>query len=96
MCWLQVIKGPVLATMLCAFPCCCFGFTSARCLLFQVLFWWQTKASEFSTSQKWLPRDRSVQCLMGNTGSLNTAVPLLGGRVAEWSEDQTRNQVVPG
>ena len=35
-----------------------------------VLFWRQTKASEFSTSQKWPPRDHSMPCLMGNTGAL--------------------------
>ena len=32
------------------------------------------KASEFSTSQKWPPRDRSVQCSMGNTGSLSQII----------------------
>ena len=37
----------------------------------RVLFWRQAKASEFSTSQKWPPRDHSLQCLMGNTGSLS-------------------------
>ena len=37
---------------------------------FRVLFWRQTKASEFSTSQKCPPRECSTQCLMGNTGSL--------------------------
>ena len=42
-----------------------------RLYCFLVLFWRQTKeSSEFSTSQKWPPRDSSVQCLLGNTGSL--------------------------
>ena len=52
--------------------CCCFGkvFTRARCLVFLVLLWRQTKASEFPTSQKWRQRDCSMQCLVGNTGSL--------------------------
>ena len=64
------LKGPVLAIMLRA-PQLLFWFSWERGInCFRVLFWWQTKASEFSTSQKWPPRDRSVQCLMGNTGSL--------------------------
>ena len=40
----------------------------------RVVFWRQAKASEFSTSQKWLPRDRSVQCLMGYIASLKGLV----------------------
>jgi len=64
-------KGPVLAIILRAPLSCLFGF-SWECSIycFQVLFWRQPKeSSECSTSQKWLPRDRSIQCLMGNTGS---------------------------
>ena len=64
-------KVPVLAIMVCV-PLLLFWFSPERGVYcFRVLFWWQTKASEFSTSQKWLPRDRSVQCSMGNTGSLS-------------------------
>ena len=64
------IKGPVLAIMLWA-PLLLFWFSRERgdyCL--RVLFWWQTKASEFSASQKWPPTDHNVQCFMDNTGSL--------------------------
>ena len=39
---------------------------------FRVLFWRQTKASKFSTSQKWPPKDRSVHWLMGNAYGLLT------------------------
>ena len=47
-----------------------------------VLFWQQTKASEFSTSQKWPPRDRSMQCLMGTTGSLSYISSLNDSKIA--------------
>ena len=54
------------------FACLCFGFhgNEASIVIKRVLFWPQTKASEFSTLQKWSPRNRSVQCSVGNTGSL--------------------------
>ena len=67
-----IFKDPVLSLMLCA-PLLLFWFsreTGVYCL--RVLFWQQTKASEFSTSLKWPPRDRSVQCLVGYTGSFNS------------------------
>jgi len=61
--------------MLCA-PLLLFWFSRERGVYcFRVLFWRQTEESpEFSTSQKWSPRDRSVQCLMGNTESLKREI----------------------
>ena len=68
----KLLKGPVLAIMLCV-HLLLFWFSRERGVhcYERVLFWPQTKASEFSTSQKWPTRDRSVQCSMGSTGSLN-------------------------
>ena len=61
--------------MLCA-PPLLFWFSRERSIhcYYSVLFWPQTKASEVSTWQKFPPRDRSMQCSMGNTGPLNLQI----------------------
>ena len=51
--------------------CYCFGFPTSEVSIARVLFWLKAKASEFWTSQKWLPGECSRQCIMGNTGSLS-------------------------
>ena len=56
----STLKGPVLDIVLCM-PLLLSWFLQEQgiyCL--RVLFWRQTNTSEFSTSQKWPPRDRSV------------------------------------
>ena len=75
----RYLKGPVLAIMLRArLLLFCSRERGVYCL--RVLFWPQAKTSEFSTSQKWPPRDHSVQCLMGNAGFLTTKLKII------WSE----------
>ena len=55
-----------------AILCCCFGFyrSEASIVIKEFYSGSKQKPQNFQHHKKWPPRDRSVQCSMGNTESL--------------------------
>jgi len=67
------VQGPVLAIIYASCLSVVLAFMGVRCQLFPSSILATNKRTlGISRSQKWSPRDRSMQSFMGNTGSLNS------------------------